>query len=288
MFDSIDRRRVSSAAPNPNPDQVHVANGETRGPVAHSASPDITFWEEKYQPPRWRDRFEPVIDEMLPSTAGRIGSHFPDGRPRQQHVSKRTNTSHFREPGTGRIYVAESGPEERAYLTAQADDNVVEIQDQPNPAIPYLDGEGKGHLHHMDYRFVLRSGDAIAIYGKYGKKADSPQHQEVVQSIANHMPPDFATRIEVVTEDTYPDWQVADARLIISVREDEWTDLHTRIAEHSLNLERPVTIEALADQHGGGIAFRPIARLIDDGILVRVEDTQIDRRCLVRAGARQQ
>lgn len=224
---------------------------------------------------------EPVMLDLLPSTASRIGTHDDKGEPRQQHVTAWTNTSIFREPCTSRLYVAESGPEERAYLHAQADPEIIEIEDQPK-GFGFVDPNGEERNYTPDFRFTVVGGDRVVIHGKYRQKVDTVSHADLVQFITDGMPDHYASRIDIVTEDTFADSEISDATLLISVRDDDWTDLHDAIARRARMLTGPVSIDALCEEFGNCQAFRAIARLIDDGILERVRDMPIDRRCVVR------
>lgn len=245
-------------------------------PPPSSANPAASEWVRE---PLYCDLY---VSELLPSRATRLNPFVGDEL-KPQHVSTKSSTSLIRGPD-GQVYVAESTIEARFLLTSLVDPGIGEIWDQP-PAIPYDGLDGQKHKHTFDYRFVRRnaSREAVAVYAKPWELTQSEEHERFVQLLANHLPPTFATSIMVVTERDYPAWMVENAVLLLSVLEDRPPPIEAELRKAIVVLDGPTSIGSIAESFGGGRrAFRPIVRLIFEGVIELVEPARINMRAMVR------
>lgn len=225
------------------------------------------------------------VSELLPSRATRLNP-FVGGDLKPQHVSTKSSTSLIRGPD-GQVYVAESTIEARFLLTSLVDPGIGEIWDQP-PHISYDGLDGQKHKHTFDYRFVRRneSREPVAVYAKPWDLTQSEEHESFVQLLANHLPPAFATSVMVITERDYPAWMVENAVLLLSVKDDRQPPIETELRKAIEVLDGPASIGSIAESFGGGRqAFRPIVRLISEGVLELVEPARINMRAMVRPTA---
>lgn len=235
----------------------------------------------------WRpDRCDLFTSVLQPSGASRLSPFDEDGKPRAQHVSAKSSTSLLLDAVSHRVLVAESTIESKAVLTFMADRLVVGIQDQP-ASIPFDNIKGEQSTHTFDYRVTTTDGQSIAVFAKPKERADRDETQQEVQAIADCLPEGFASEIRVVTEEDFPTWFLGNVVLLVSVKTDPWTHAHDAVRNSALALSEPVRIGDLTIAHGGGaVAFRPIVRLIHDGILELVEPCRIDSRCVVQRAAK--
>lgn len=233
-----------------------------------------------------QDRSDLAVPILVPSGASRLSPFNAEGEPRAQHVSAKSSTSLLLDSVSHRVLVAESTIESKAALALMADRTIAHIQDQPN-GIRFIDIDGVERLHTFDFRAETIDGGAFAIFAKNKERAEREDMQSRVQLLADQLPLGFASEIVVVTEEDFPAWLVANNTLLISVRFDRRTHIDDMVRAAALLLDEPIAIGDLASMHGGGgVAFRPIVRLLDDGILELVEPARIDGRCMVRRAAK--
>jgi len=232
------------------------------------------------------DRYDLAVPVLVPSGASRLSPFNAEGEPRAQHVSTKSSTSLLLDPKTSRVLVAESTIESKAVLALMADRTIAHIQDQPS-GIRFIDIDGVERLHTFDFRAERIDGDAFAIFAKNKERAEREDMRARVHLLADQLPSGFASEIVVLTEEDFPAWLAANNTLLVSVRFDPRTHVDDMVREAALLLEEPIAIGDLASRHGGGgVAFRPIVRLLDDGILELVEPARIDGRCMVRRTAK--
>ncbi|PWE30282.1 hypothetical protein C4N9_06220 [Pararhodobacter marinus] len=162
--------------------------------------------------------------------------------------------------GAGSVMNTDSLTEKRVALVLLARPDVVELENQV--LFTWLAPQGVTRRHYFDFRATMTDGSRTAIMVKYDAKLRQDGFQAEIAEIAEHVTPDFADRVTLMTEKHLDPVDVFNATLFNSVRHpDEDADAIMREAVRGLS--GAARISDLIDRTGlKGRGFRSIARLI--------------------------
>ena len=165
------------------------------------------------------------------------------------------------------VMYMESGLEKKAVYCMLADEDVVDVQEQP-PAIDYVDVDGKTVSHTWDARVTLRCGTRILVAIKPEKIALKLGLRQTIEHYAAQTPRSFADKAVLITGEKLPRDLVHDALLIHSVRRDPDRPADDAVRHFVNGLAGSVTIGTIVRATGAGAAaFRAAVRLIAEGTL---------------------
>src|SRR5690606_17922307 len=127
------------------------------------------------------------------------------------------------------------------------------------PPLEWVDADGELHHHFFDFLVEMKSGLRKALMVKSAEKADRDELEDFAELLADQMPPDFADKVVLLTDEDFPSWLVANARLIHSARLDEapgfnsdtavcgavLADIDAVVAERAAEFDEPVPVSML-------------------------------------------
>jgi hypothetical protein len=195
--------------------------------------------------------------------------------------SREHSTCLFRDPNDRLVKLTESQGEQNCIIAFCADRSVSRIETQ-YMAVEYTASDGTDRFTIFDARVSYWDDFRTLVASKPRARAAKSNLIELNDLIVEQVDPAIANQAQTVTEADLPQWALANARLIQSVRNDGvWAEIDGLKDAIRLLLE-PVKISDLCLPFGGtGKVFRSVAKLIFDRDLVLVEPGEIDICSLV-------
>lgn len=181
----------------------------------------------------------------------------------------------------GRQLIPESRLEACFAAVALARPDIETLYEQPAP-ITYFDFDGKAKRHWFDFLVVKTDGSRWMVAVKPAARATQRFRSEM-SLIARQVSTDVAQGVWIITEAAVPPAAVSDARLLLSVRQDQDFEAYARLTELARTIPGAVAIKELASAVvGARSGFRAVVRLIAEGVLERVDASPLTPAAFVR------
>lgn len=185
-----------------------------------------------------------------------------------------------------RAIVFESDLERKQALVLLASRQTADLIDQPT-SLKFVGFDGKQFSHTFDFAWVLKDGRRAFIYSKPAGKVARRNLGALVERMNAQLTPDVADGILLMTDEDINPTAVFNAELMHAARRCGNPVVEKLILSHCATLAQPVSIGALVAQFGGGrLCYRPIIRLVAEGLLIANGKGRLDYDTVVAAARR--
>ncbi|TGU93231.1 hypothetical protein EN794_032775 [Mesorhizobium sp. M00.F.Ca.ET.151.01.1.1] len=204
---------------------------------------------------------------------GSIASHFPQTR---STISMRgALVAH------GRAIVFESDLERKHALVLLASGQTADLIEQPK-SLKFIDFEGREFSHTFDFAWILKDGRRAFVYSKPEERVAGRKLDALVEHMRGQVPQHVADGIVLMTERDITPTAVFNAELLHAARRSGNPVVEKLVLGHCSAEARPVPIGTLVTLFGGGrVSFRPIIRLVAEGLLCAMGPGRLDYDTLV-------
>jgi hypothetical protein len=182
----------------------------------------------------------------------------------------------------GRAIVFESDLERKQALVLLASNQTADLIDQPK-SLKFTNFEGEEFSHTFDFAWSLKDGRRVFVYSKPAEKVARRNLGALVEHMNAQIPPHVADGIVLTTDEDICPTAVFNAELIHAARRCGNPVIEKLVLSHCATQAEPVSISTLVTLFGGGFCFRPIIRLVADGLLSAKGKGRLDYDTLVAA-----
>ncbi|WP_434722874.1 hypothetical protein [Mesorhizobium sp. RIZ17] len=167
----------------------------------------------------------------------------------------------------GRAIVFESDLERKQALVLLASGQTADLIDQPT-SLKFVGFGDKEFSHTFDFAWVLKDGRRAFVYSKPAEKVARRNLNALVERMNAQLAPEVADGILLMTDEDINPTAVFNAELMHAARRCGNPVVEKLILSHCATQAQPVSIGALVALFGGGgLCFRPIIRLVAEGLL---------------------